>query len=423
MVIKFRNIYYLVFVIIISAKLNSQWQIVNVDTSNSRFCDVCVVNQNIIWSTKANNMNNICKTTDGGMNWQTFTGIPEYLYYISAVNENTAWVTTLFGNIYVTNNGGLTWSMQSYNPKAFINFLKFFNENTGFFVADGVHDTVGFFYTRNGGINWSRSQNSPIIPYGLVLLENCVNALDTNFIWMCALISSSNYKFYKLTGGLNSVWQSYSYGVSGQFRNAIFKDSMNGLAAAWDKILITSNGGVNWTLRNGSSIGSWVADFMLVKGTDWIIINNTSLIKISKDFCQTWGNISGFSTYDLYYSDSKDTNSIWVAYNYGKLLKYNFNSIGIIKISNEIPNSFKLYQNYPNPFNPVTKIHFELPIASDFSITVYDITGREVYAVYDSKQAGEYEFTFDGTAFASGIYFYQLKAGDYVDTKKMILLK
>ena len=425
-----KHFIFTLFLILISVCfIESQWQIVNVDSSGKRFCDVCVVNQNIIWVTKIDTVNNICKTTNGGSTWQIFYGIRDQLYYISAVNDNKAWVSTIHGDVYMTTNGGQNWVMQNYYPKNFINILKFFDENTGFFAADPVNDTVGFFYTRNGGINWTRSQNSPVIPYVLALLENCVNALDTNFIWMCASPSQNQFRFYKLTGGFNSPWQSYPYSESGYFRNAVFKDYNNGLVADAYKVLITTNGGVNWLLRNPQSVGAGpLLDFMIVPGTDWVVIHSNHIL-LSKDFCLTWQYDSYFSA--LYYSDSKDTNSMWIAYNNGNLLKYDFNSIGIIKISNEIPNSFKLHQNYPNPFNPITKVRFALPKYSDFSIMVYDITGREVYSVYDSKQAGEYEFTFEGAAFASGIYFYRLKAGDpssssgqvFIDTKKMILLK
>ncbi len=99
------------------------------------------------------------------------------------------------------------------------------------------------------------------------------------------------------------------------------------------------------------------------------------------------------------------------------------NPIGINTISSEIPIRFTLHQNYPNPFNPTTKIKFELPKTSDIVFTVYDILGRRVYSEYHNKTAGTYEIDFDASGFASGIYFYSVKAGDYSETRKMILLK
>lgn len=99
------------------------------------------------------------------------------------------------------------------------------------------------------------------------------------------------------------------------------------------------------------------------------------------------------------------------------------NPIGINNISSEIPGKFTLHQNYPNPFNPVTKIKFELPKSSNIEFIVYDILGRKVYTEYINKPAGTYEIDFDASGFASGVYFYSIKAGEYFDSKKMVILK
>ncbi len=87
-------------------------------------------------------------------------------------------------------------------------------------------------------------------------------------------------------------------------------------------------------------------------------------------------------------------------------------------------NNFSLSQNYPNPFNPNTVISYRLPVTSNVTLKVYDILGREVATlVNEEKPAGEYEVEFDGSALPSGIYFYQLRARQYSETKKMILLR
>jgi len=87
---------------------------------------------------------------------------------------------------------------------------------------------------------------------------------------------------------------------------------------------------------------------------------------------------------------------------------------------------FLLEQNYPNPFNPSTKIKFSVPngIVQDVSLKVFDILGNEVATLVDkAKSAGTYEVEFNNPQLSSGIYFYQLSAGSYVETKKMILMK
>lgn len=90
-----------------------------------------------------------------------------------------------------------------------------------------------------------------------------------------------------------------------------------------------------------------------------------------------------------------------------------------------IPQVFYLSQNYPNPFNPITKINYELPRNSNVKIVIYDILGREVTRLVNNelKQAGRYVVEFNAQNYASGVYFYRIEAGDFVQAKKMVLVK
>ncbi len=100
--------------------------------------------------------------------------------------------------------------------------------------------------------------------------------------------------------------------------------------------------------------------------------------------------------------------------------------IGIQIISTEIPQKFALYNNYPNPFNPVTKIRFDISgtsVAQTF-LSVYDILGREVTTLVNEKlKPGKYEVEWPAANYSSGIYFYRITAGNFTDTRKMILVK
>jgi len=89
-----------------------------------------------------------------------------------------------------------------------------------------------------------------------------------------------------------------------------------------------------------------------------------------------------------------------------------------------VPSSFSLSQNYPNLFNPTTTINYELSATADVTLTVYDVLGEEVATLVDEeKPAGMYSVAFNAANLPSGTYFYQLRAGNFVETKKMILLK
>jgi hypothetical protein len=95
-------------------------------------------------------------------------------------------------------------------------------------------------------------------------------------------------------------------------------------------------------------------------------------------------------------------------------------------VSNEeiIPVKFELSQNYPNPFNPVTNIKFSIPKEGYASLKIYDVSGKLVATYLDEYvKAGHYNAEVDGRDLSSGTYFYTLKAGDFMETKKMVLLK
>lgn len=89
-----------------------------------------------------------------------------------------------------------------------------------------------------------------------------------------------------------------------------------------------------------------------------------------------------------------------------------------------LPKSFKLYQNFPNPFNPSTSIRFDVPTFSKVKISVFDIHGQEIVELLNEyKSPGQYEILLDGLNIPSGVYFYRMSAGNFIQTKKMILLK
>jgi hypothetical protein len=102
----------------------------------------------------------------------------------------------------------------------------------------------------------------------------------------------------------------------------------------------------------------------------------------------------------------------------------NFNLTDVQEDHSTIPSEFNLAQNYPNPFNPSTKISWQSPIGSWQTLKVYNVLGNEVATLVDEyKPAGNYEVEFDAAQLTSGIYFYKIQAGSFVETKKMVLLR
>ena len=98
--------------------------------------------------------------------------------------------------------------------------------------------------------------------------------------------------------------------------------------------------------------------------------------------------------------------------------------ITAVEGSSEVPTTFALEQNYPNPFNPTTVVSCRVPVACNVTLVVYNLLGQEVAVLVDKqKPAGRYEFKFDGTGVASGVYVYRLTAGEDVATRKMVLFR
>jgi len=99
-------------------------------------------------------------------------------------------------------------------------------------------------------------------------------------------------------------------------------------------------------------------------------------------------------------------------------------TVNIKKSSTNIPIKFKLYNNYPNPFNPETTIGFDIPKSTFTQLIIFDALGREIAILLNEKlSAGSYEVDWNGKDYPSGVYFYKLVSGDFVDVKKMMLVK
>ncbi len=101
-----------------------------------------------------------------------------------------------------------------------------------------------------------------------------------------------------------------------------------------------------------------------------------------------------------------------------------FEYSNIIEVDAGLPKQFALEQNYPNPFNPTTVISYQLPVSGNVSLKLYDMLGKEVMTLVNGRQdAGAYTLTLNASTLSSGIYFYRLQSGSFVQTKKMILVK
>ncbi|MGB5528708.1 MAG: T9SS type A sorting domain-containing protein, partial [Ignavibacteriaceae bacterium] len=255
-------------------------------------------------------------------------------------------------------------------------------------------------------------------------------------------ISPYEYYIIKRTTNGGNTWTTVGSGTQIILEAVCFADESIGFTVGHhvnipgSGIRKTTNGGLNWSsIGSGFNI-STLYDIFSPDANNVTAIGASAyggIIFNSTDGGANWSADLKGTTAVLYGTSFANTNNGFAVGEGGVILTTADSNVTFISEThdNKVPAEFLLSQNYPNPFNPVTKIKFEIPAPLNPSqggtlvhLVVYDILGREVATlVNEEKPNGEYEVEFDGADLPSGIYFYQLRAGQYSETKKMILLK
>jgi hypothetical protein len=164
-----------------------------------------------------------------------------------------------------------------------------------------------------------------------------------------------------------------------------------------------------------------------INGTNELITNGPVPSRGREDVELKWVVPNGLPSYPRIYAVLDQENGITEIHednNKGYAILGSSAVTGVEDESYIVPEEYVLYQSYPNPFNPSTTIKYSVPNSEVVSLKVYDMLGREVAVLLNEyKMTGTYSIEFNASKFASGVYFYQLHSGNFVETKKMILLK
>jgi hypothetical protein len=254
-------------------------------------------------------------------------------------------------------------------------------------------DDANVWVTTNGGTNWTKINSG--LPYRWVTRV----AVHNDSANVCYVTLSG----YKVDSTGAHVYRTTNYGASWISASGNLPD-----APANDIIIDPS---ANGTLYLATDVGVMTSTNY---GATWAVLST--------------GIPSSVPCHDLTLHNPTRKLVVWTHGRSAFALQLPF--LGI-ENNNEIAAGFSLAQNYPNPFNPVTKIKYVVPHFNTSNtegvyvrIVVYDIKGSEVKSLVNGiKRAGSYEVDFDGSGFASGVYFYKLTAGDFSAVKKMILVK
>ncbi|MCW9096650.1 MAG: YCF48-related protein, partial [Ignavibacteriaceae bacterium] len=290
---------------------------------------------------------------------------------------NTGWVVGFGGTISKTIDGGENWISQSSGTTKDLESVHFTDQNTGWAV--GRNGTI--LKTIDGGTNWEGHSCGTGYDIHSIYFTN------SNTGWIaCGEHDGKNPQgeIWKTTNG-GEDWVNQFAEIGSVFQSVHFIDTNTGWVVGWyGAILQTTNGGEDWVF-------------------------------------QTSGTTKGLRSVHF-----TDQNTGWAVGRFGALLKTTNGGVTFVEEEeiNNIPTNYNLNQNFPNPFNPSTKIKFSIPKTSKVTIKIYDILGNEIETlVNEEKPTGTYEITWNAENSPSGVYFYQLRTGEFVETKKMILIK
>jgi photosystem II stability/assembly factor-like uncharacterized protein len=204
-----------------------------------------------------------------------------------------------------------------------------------------------------------------------------------------------------------------------------FTDLMTGWAGGINGALIrTTDGGATWVTQASGTANRIVALSFANSNTGWAVGYAGTIINTTNGGAN-WNLQVSNTTEKLWSVDFINETTGWAAGWVGVIVHTTNGGITAINpITNEIPSEYNLDQNYPNPFNPMTNVKFQMPNSAFVGLRIYDILGRLVATlVNEYLKAGFYNVSWNASNYPSGVYYYKLTAGNYTETKKMILIK
>ena len=238
---------------------------------------------------------------------------------------------------------------------------------------------------------------------------------------------------YKTTDQGNTWFSILHENSTSQFLALYVGKSQPGIlyAASYDKIYKTTDDGQNWT-EIGAGLRSVVGSTFVIYSFAFdgttpgrFYAGLSAGLFLTENDGETWRRIHD-SYINRVVGDNEKPMHLYFITNAERTLIRMLDTFTVTGVNNPVniePRNYALEQNYPNPFNPSTTIRYQIPKDGLVTLKVYDVLGRKVKTLVNSYQsAGEHFVKFDGRGLASGVYFYSLTAGDFSQTKKMILL-
>jgi hypothetical protein len=351
-----------------------------------------------VGGTGTDEVSSIIQTTDGGYavaGYTTSFGAGNYDMYIMKldVNGNIQWSKTVGGInadyascVIQTSDGGYAAAGE-----------------TNSFGA-GNNDMYIVKLSSNGGLQWTRTVGGTSFDYANSIIQTTDGGYAVAGSTTSYGAGNNDMYIVKLDGSGNLQWSRTVGGSNAEYGYSIVQTTDGGYTLAgtttsfgmgsYDMFVVKLDAGGN-TCANTTSPSS-ISGSGGYLGSPTVISNSSSPTVTSPSSSSgTGGTVTSICTF-----------------------------VEIQPVSNEIPASYELFQNYPNPFNPTTKFKIQISKLSDTKVTVFDVLGKEVAILVDQQlKPGTYEVEWDASNYPSGVYFYKLTADDYLDVKKMVLIK
>ncbi len=376
------------------------------DIGSSEFLSKCVlVSDNVIWAGIVVNYPDpnpdrlvILRSSDRGQTWILKSPSDSVILGVDFLSENIVHFITPTHS-WTTTDGGDSWQQQGQLARAepppvwFNRFhsFEFFDDSVGYlggsYPGMGGGGTLVPQMTTDGGSTWSPA-----------FVGGSVGSTD--------YLSSSPLRF----SGRNGC--TFGYG----WYDESVGQPYGGMVLSWNRLQDTVLIGPRMQFFNYD----YVTGSALNRQNIWLLRALEKRIQRTTNGGSTWV----VDTLPVPVSDFLlDNDGHRFALGNGRLFRWNGVILGI-EPSQEQPTSYELKQNYPNPFNPTTNIEYQIPNREFVSLRVFDILGREVKTLVNEQQSsGTHHVEFDASNLSSGVYLYRLKAGEFIQQQKMLLIK
>jgi photosystem II stability/assembly factor-like uncharacterized protein len=374
-------------------------------------------------------------TRDGGETWNSILSGYEFEKCLF-VNETIGFLTSR-DRLYKTVDGGNKWTehfFSDYDSTGL--FLQcqdiyFTDELTGWSVgsySDSASWGAAIFRTADGGVNWKVEMKYSDTGQMRSVNLNSIFFFNEDLGWA----AGESGLFLRYDSNTNN-WVTIQTQTSLPLKKVLFISELTGWIGGgykdWTEfhplLLKSANGGLTWTDQN---LNYMVNDIYFSNPEQGWIVGADSLdrgvILATRNGGEQWQvQVSGLpaALTAIHFADGYG----WAVGDQGLVLKTeNGGGTWIAEDPSIFVSGYSLDQNYPNPFNPLTRIVYSLPARTPIEISIYDIQGRKVSTLINSVQApGRYHLTWNASHHASGVYFYRMETSDYVQTRKMLLLR